>query len=764
MKRNFLLLVVLVSVATFAIGDDDDVIVTRKVMNGIEKHVPYIHGATSIKADRQRMARFKRAAANGLTANFGVKGGGEQETIWAENFDNGSEGWTLQNGQEGNVKWKTAAMAKPSVEGDVQSLTLDVPYQMWKREKAHATSPEVSVSSNAVLHASIYGGKTYNDYATLTISVSDDDFDTRTELWKSTSITSSGTQWHGVELDLAAFAGKTVRVRFDYGAGTKDDFNVGGYMYGYGIDNVAVTGVAEATHIDVLAGEKIYFKDLSKGNPTSWEWSFPGGVPETSNEQNPVVYYTKSGTYDVTLTVADGEGEDVKTIEGFVGVKGKKPTASFDCPASFRDAMSHLKMVAPLVPVEYHDTSTGFPTSWSWRFTNGPTSETDEYSTEQNPTIAYNFLSKQYAVLVSDNEEQDESNESSSIIAKAATDSVLPKYDGLVCNLLETDIPTNYDMGEDGKFPGACNIAGSKLQGFAEKFSKPSRPILVYGAYVYASEASAEEVYQQVMPVKFSLTRSNNGVPGEVIDFDSWTIPEIGYAIKNNNGLITVEFGKPHIVDEEFFITVTDLPEKNETLHLTFAMAPMRDKNNTAYMLKDGEWRPMTGYFQSAPNGQTSFYVYPGIAHSVITPLPVGKEIVEIPHEGGITKQEFFSYLGYRFKGSDADWCTVSNVPNGLTLDTLDIKCDPLPDGMKSRQAVLTFTDSVTTITLKVLQRSSFSLEVQKTETQASVIARRYYTIDGMEVATDRMRRGLYLVREVLDDGTERVCKHVIGN
>ncbi|WP_455096343.1 hypothetical protein [Prevotella koreensis] len=119
MKRNFLLLVVLVSVATFAIGDDDDVIVTRKVMNGMEKHVPYIHVATSIKADRQRMARFKRAAANGLTANFGVKGGGEQETIWAENFDNGSEGWTLQNGQEGNVKWKTAAMAKPSVEGDV---------------------------------------------------------------------------------------------------------------------------------------------------------------------------------------------------------------------------------------------------------------------------------------------------------------------------------------------------------------------------------------------------------------------------------------------------------------------------------------------------------------------------------------------------------------------------------------------------------------------------------------------------------------------
>lgn len=763
MKRTTSLLFCILTLTATAViaiaNDDNDPVTIQKIRHGMAAPINVTARPTSIIADAHRMARMKKAAENGLTADFSIRGGEVQDTVWAENFDNGSDGWTLQNGPEGYVAWKLAGMTTPPYEGDVQSLTLDAPYQTWKREKAHATSQAVAVPANATLHALIYGGKVYNDYATLTISISTDDFATETELWKSTAITENGSKWHAVDLDLAAFAGKTAKIRFAYGAGTKDDMDVGGYMYEYGIDGIALTGVAGIAHIDVQTGEEIHFTDMSTGNPTSWEWTFPGGVPETSTEQNPVVYYTKGGQYDVTLKVADAEGEDVKTIEGFVRVTGKKPVPSFRCPASFRDAVSHLKMVAPLVPVQYHDTSTGFPTSWTWLLTNGPTSDTDEYKHEQDPWIAYNFLGKQYAILVADNDEPDDEDEPSDLMSKAATDSVLPKYDGLICNLLDTDSPTNYDMAGDGKFPGACKMAGSNLQGFAEKFSKPSRPILVYGAYVYATEAAAEETYDQVMPVKFSLTRSDNGVPGEVIDFDSWTIPEIGYAIRNNNGMITVEFSKPHIIDEEFFITVTDLPEKSETLQLTFAMAPMRDKDNTALMLKDGEWRPMTGYFEEAPGGQTSFYAFPSIAHSVITPLPVGKDTVEVTREGGTTRQELFSYLGYKFEGSDAGWCSVTNMPNGLTLDTLDIRCDPLPEGMEKREATLTFTDSVTTIPLVVVQRADNVSAVTKPETAPVVVSRRYYTTDGREMGNGRPAHGVNIVREVLSDGKERTTK-----
>ncbi|MBE0648462.1 MAG: PKD domain-containing protein [Bacteroidales bacterium] len=45
------------------------------------------------------------------------------------------------------------------------------------------------------------------------------------------------------------------------------------------------------------------FTDLSSGTPISWSWSFPGGTPATSTQQNPAdIVYNSPGTYDVTLT------------------------------------------------------------------------------------------------------------------------------------------------------------------------------------------------------------------------------------------------------------------------------------------------------------------------------------------------------------------------------------------------------------------------------------------------------------------------------
>ena len=33
----------------------------------------------------------------------------------------------------------------------------------------------------------------------------------------------------------------------------------------------------------------------------SWSWSFPGGFPSTSNDEDPIVIYNQPGSYDVTL-------------------------------------------------------------------------------------------------------------------------------------------------------------------------------------------------------------------------------------------------------------------------------------------------------------------------------------------------------------------------------------------------------------------------------------------------------------------------------
>ena len=53
-------------------------------------------------------------------------------------------------------------------------------------------------------------------------------------------------------------------------------------------------------------------------NSATWEWTFPGGTPSTSNLENPIVIYNAPGNYDVTLRIQDAYGVDTQTIVGLI--------------------------------------------------------------------------------------------------------------------------------------------------------------------------------------------------------------------------------------------------------------------------------------------------------------------------------------------------------------------------------------------------------------------------------------------------------------
>jgi len=60
----------------------------------------------------------------------------------------------------------------------------------------------------------------------------------------------------------------------------------------------------------VQIGGTVDFTDESYGNPVSWLWTFEGGNPSTSALQNPQnIAYAYEGTYDVTLTVTNAQGQ-----------------------------------------------------------------------------------------------------------------------------------------------------------------------------------------------------------------------------------------------------------------------------------------------------------------------------------------------------------------------------------------------------------------------------------------------------------------------
>ncbi|MCD4735729.1 MAG: PKD domain-containing protein, partial [Bacteroidales bacterium] len=71
----------------------------------------------------------------------------------------------------------------------------------------------------------------------------------------------------------------------------------------------------------VLVGNSVTFTDNSLCNPTSWSWSFPGGTPNSFNGQNPpAITYNTTGTYNVSLSVSNGSGNDTETKTNYINV------------------------------------------------------------------------------------------------------------------------------------------------------------------------------------------------------------------------------------------------------------------------------------------------------------------------------------------------------------------------------------------------------------------------------------------------------------
>jgi PKD repeat protein len=59
---------------------------------------------------------------------------------------------------------------------------------------------------------------------------------------------------------------------------------------------------------NICQGECINFTDNSTGSPTSWNWTFPTGIPSTSTLQNPLVCFSTAGPHLITLTATNSFG------------------------------------------------------------------------------------------------------------------------------------------------------------------------------------------------------------------------------------------------------------------------------------------------------------------------------------------------------------------------------------------------------------------------------------------------------------------------
>lgn len=131
----------------------------------------------------------------------------------------------------------------------------------------------------------------------------------------------------------------------------------------------------------VIVGDSVMFTDQTTGNPTSWDWTFEGGTPETYNGQSPpYIVYNQEGMWDVTLVVSDGTNTDSLNVENYI-YSGFLPEADFEAEETVVVAGSFTNFM---------NLSTGDSLSYQWYFEGG----TPDESSDINPQEIYYLINE----------------------------------------------------------------------------------------------------------------------------------------------------------------------------------------------------------------------------------------------------------------------------------------------------------------------------------------------------------------------------------
>lgn len=441
--------------------------------------------------------------------------------------------------------------ANPSLSGTKPFSSIDESSQnslcinyAYSDQDETATSPTISIRDNSTVdfYVCMYG--VWLIYADMKLSVIDETAGTTTQLFSAFQWAQAegftGPSWVPFSYDLSAYAGHNVKFAFNYKGSYGDAMAVDGFK-------VSQKDTSADATITISEGESVHFQDATTGEPTAWSWIFEGGTPATSTEQNPVVTYEKAGTYTVTLTATNANGEtSTATHQSYVKVIAEAPLAVIGAPAEGYLSPYCYSFVPVGTPVTFTDESTGKPTAWAWGFEGG----TPTTSFDQNPTVIYAEQGTYGVTLNVSNDAGSSDDMLTSAIQAGGKQEIW-----------------NITPDEQAKLDGIAlgwygNYAGTNWLGmntFAEEFKKPAIEAVIDTVVIYFNTTTYATDTTLTVTIR---SKAETGEPGEVLGTASLNVADLQYDAKNVVPTY-FELEEPVTVKDAFFVCITGFPHND---------------------------------------------------------------------------------------------------------------------------------------------------------------------------------------------------------
>ena len=243
---------------------------------------------------------------------------GESTVAWINNYD--------YNNGVGDLDGLESTVLDFSGRTDV-NLELEYAYARYNGANSDIFRIKISTNGGVTFPTTLFTGQENGSGSFATVPDQLQAFvPTNSTEWCIESTYSSGC----IELDLSAYNGESNVVIL-----LENESDYGNNLY---LDNILITSSCQVLNPPMVVFTSdinegcvpltVQFEDLSGNNPDSWNWSFPGGTPSSSNQQNPLVVYNQKGLYDVSLIASNAAGSASDTYQEYIDVNDV-PVASF---------------------------------------------------------------------------------------------------------------------------------------------------------------------------------------------------------------------------------------------------------------------------------------------------------------------------------------------------------------------------------------------------------------------------------------------------